>query len=259
MNSKQFLLTLSVAIISGFLGGALSVWFLMPPSVLAQDGPQKLIEAQEFRVVDAEGQVKVLLNVLEDGNANVVLLGDTPTLSFWDQSLNDRLMIGIFPDQKPGLIISDKEGNKRLTLGVGGEGAPFLTLQDKEGDKSAELRVGVNIASVIEDMLWAKIAGREPRSKEEFVEPHLILGDGEFSTVMTSSSVGILDLGSGTGSAKLSIAPEEGPSLKIEGEAGSAVLGKIELKNDRTGSTEIRAPSSLVLFDEEGKVLWSAP
>ncbi|MCH7805435.1 MAG: hypothetical protein IH937_15310 [Acidobacteria bacterium] len=38
-----------------------------------------------------------------------------------------------------------------------------------------------------------------------------------------------------------------------------AVLGSTELKITRTGSTEIRAPSSLVLFDEEGKVLWSAP
>jgi len=38
MNSKQFLLTLSVAVISSFLGWALSVWFLMPRSVLAQEG-----------------------------------------------------------------------------------------------------------------------------------------------------------------------------------------------------------------------------
>jgi len=29
----------------------LSVWFLAPPSVLAQDEPPKVIEAQEFRVV----------------------------------------------------------------------------------------------------------------------------------------------------------------------------------------------------------------
>jgi len=82
MKSIQYVLMLALSIISGFLGGALGAWFLMPPSVLAQDEPQKVIEAQEFRVVDAEGQVKVLLNVLEDGNANVVLLGDTSTLSF---------------------------------------------------------------------------------------------------------------------------------------------------------------------------------
>ena len=38
-----------------------------------------------------------------------------------------------------------------------------------------------------------------------------------------------------------------------------AVLGATRLTTPSTGSTEIRAPSSLVLFDEEGKVLWEAP
>jgi len=48
MSRKQFFLTLLVAVISGFVGGMLGVWFLMP---LAQDSPQKVIEAQEFSVV----------------------------------------------------------------------------------------------------------------------------------------------------------------------------------------------------------------
>ena len=47
MSQKQFFLTLSVAITSGLLGGALSIWFLMPQSVLAQGGPQKVIEASK--------------------------------------------------------------------------------------------------------------------------------------------------------------------------------------------------------------------
>ena len=38
-----------------------------------------------------------------------------------------------------------------------------------------------------------------------------------------------------------------------------AVLGTTDLKNMKTGSTEIRAPSSLVLFDEKGSVVWKAP
>ncbi len=51
------------------------------------------------------------------------------------------------------------------------------------------------------------------------------------------------------------------PSLNLYDEVGNlrVALGPTELKNTRTGSTEIRAPSSLVLFDEEGKVVWSAP
>jgi len=38
-----------------------------------------------------------------------------------------------------------------------------------------------------------------------------------------------------------------------------AVLGHTLLSNHSTGSTEIRAESSLVLFNEKGNVLWSAP
>ena len=61
MNQKQFLLTLLVATFSAFLGGTFGVWLLMPPSVLAQDEPQKVIEAQEFRVVDSNGTTRATL------------------------------------------------------------------------------------------------------------------------------------------------------------------------------------------------------
>ncbi len=48
-------------------------------------------------------------------------------------------------------------------------------------------------------------------------------------------------------------------SLYDDEERRPTVLGTTQLKHPDTGSTEIRAPSSLVLFDEEGKVVWSAP
>jgi hypothetical protein len=38
-----------------------------------------------------------------------------------------------------------------------------------------------------------------------------------------------------------------------------AVLGGVDLKNINTGSVEHRSPSSLVLFREDGKTLWSVP
>jgi hypothetical protein len=37
------------------------------------------------------------------------------------------------------------------------------------------------------------------------------------------------------------------------------VLGGTELKDDKTGSTIIRPPTSLVFINEKGKVIWSAP
>ncbi len=37
------------------------------------------------------------------------------------------------------------------------------------------------------------------------------------------------------------------------------VIGKTELKNTKTGSTEIRSTGSIVIFDEKGKVVYSVP
>ncbi|MFH0845068.1 MAG: hypothetical protein V1930_06290 [Pseudomonadota bacterium] len=38
-----------------------------------------------------------------------------------------------------------------------------------------------------------------------------------------------------------------------------AVLGSVEFTNELTGSSEKRPCSSLVLFDEQGRIIWSAP
>ena len=51
------------------------------------------------------------------------------------------------------------------------------------------------------------------------------------------------------------------PSLKLRDENGiiRAALGSTELQVISTGETTHRPPSSLVLFDKEGKVIWEAP
>jgi hypothetical protein len=53
----------------------------------------------------------------------------------------------------------------------------------------------------------------------------------------------------------------DAPTLSLLDKAGKerAALGTTELKNTATGSTETRAESSLVLFNERGRVLWEAP
>jgi len=170
MNRKQFLLTLSVAIISGFLGGTLGVWFLMPQLVLVQEDMPKVIEAQEFRVVDSKGIVRISLDekgldFLSDGE--------------WSVSLTRRSL----RFQKTGSI----EWGEYRPSGM------MATTEDRFG----------------------------------------------FS---------------------LMLAPTGGASLRlVDHGIIRAALGTIELIQTDTGSTEIRAPSSLVLLDDKGKVLWSAP
>lgn len=64
MKSMQYVLMLFLSIISAFLGGTVGVWFLMPPSVLAQDEPQKqIVEAERFVLKDGEGRTRASLHV----------------------------------------------------------------------------------------------------------------------------------------------------------------------------------------------------
>jgi hypothetical protein len=77
-----------------------------------------------------------------------------------------------------------------------------------------------------------------------------------------SSSI-IAGNGAGTGKDALiaAVSPKGEPSLTLSDAQGRdrAVLGTVDLQNAATGSTEHRSPSSLVLFGEDGKVVWSSP
>jgi hypothetical protein len=60
---------------------------------------------------------------------------------------------------------------------------------------------------------------------------------------------------------ELGVSDDGNPILQLydEKEQTCLVLGKVELKNTKTGSTEIRSTGSIVIFDEEGKVVYSVP
>lgn len=60
---------------------------------------------------------------------------------------------------------------------------------------------------------------------------------------------------------ELKIDSNHNPSLELYDTKGKlrAALGAIELKDTHTGSVEKRPPSSLVLFGEDEKVMWSVP
>jgi len=230
MNRKQFFLTLSVAIISGFLGGMLGVWFLMPSSVLAQDEPQKVIEAEEFRVVDREGKQRVTLN--------------KERFSFQDEEGVPSFNLSSIPG-KVELYMS--RGDSSLDLFVN-TSKSSIGLDDQTGSLDMT-SIGIDAGdwakndafSLTGGFLWLFNSESYEGIKLELdadKKPSLELHSTDFRAVAVL-----------------------GPSLELYDSTGDlrAVLGSTELKNNRTGSTEIRAPSSLVLFDEEGKVVWSAP
>ena len=126
MSKNQFLLTLSVAVISAFLGGTLGVGFLMPP---------KVIEAEEFRVVSVGNTMAVLdstgLTIYDPLNEKPLATYDFRGLSLEreDSVINLTRSIGLVMHTNDAFLQFGPELGLSM---IGGE--PNISLSDKEGN-----------------------------------------------------------------------------------------------------------------------------
>jgi len=228
MNCKQFIFTLSVALLSGLMGGVLSIWFLMPPSVLAQDGPQRVIEAQEFRVVDKEGTVRAHLVVYDDtaGPGQV-------RFSLMDQNGQARASSWVLDNGSTGMFL-----NTGIVLLSEIDGMASLSVTSTDG--MASLSVKNKDASIL---LPSDVSSQRVAVPLVAAETVAIRDDQQRITALFATD-------------------EDGnPSLKLLDLEGNirVSIGATSLTDYQTGSTIIRPVSSLVLFDKEGRVVWSAP
>ena len=124
MSQKQFSLTLLLAVISAFLGGTLGVWFLMPQSVLAQG--EKVIEAQEFRIVDSGGTTRATLGLNFASNERRV------GLHLFDQ--DGKVRVELEHDSlMTGLFFRNDDGIGNVALQTAGT-VSRLSLSDNRGD-----------------------------------------------------------------------------------------------------------------------------
>jgi len=91
--------------------------------------------------------------------------------------------------------------------------------------------------------------------------PFLIMGRGTGKgTASLTPEAFLLDGSSGKFNILLGNEGGEGPSLTIEDNEGySSVLGSSNLVQTKTGKKEQTPAASLVLFDKDKRVLWSAP
>jgi len=141
MSKKQFLLTLLLAVISAFLGGMLGVWFLMPPSVLAQDEPQKVIAAEQFLLVDTHGKVRGEFGV-RDYAAALQAASDI------ELKFTGDLLV-------PGLRLFSEDGQRTLALLSLTGDSPSLRLMD---DTDTETWLGAEGLQITDDngnVVWS--------------------------------------------------------------------------------------------------------
>lgn len=128
----------------------------------------------------------------------------------------------------------DHEGKARWVLAFSKEGEPSVTFVNKDGWAPMALGVNRNGFPFFNMVLQPLKRGG----------PSLALMDGRMK------SRAVLGLW-GDGEPYLTLLDRNGQVR--------ATLGSTELKNPLTGSSERRPCSSLVLFDEDGKIIWSAP
>lgn len=255
MNTKQYVLMLVLAMIAGLVGGVVSSWLFIGVPVFAQKIPRpaKTVRAEKFVVVNKDGQPRIWLGPLgllipntKDGQPGAAF-GVTPDgavgLEFYGgKGEKSRIKLALSPDGAPSVILSDKGGNRRAVLSLGVNEEPGLSFLDKDGNPSVML-FAINGASQLSLQHKKGIPG--------ILMSSLPRGEAVLS-ISGSREKGRIDV---------NILADGTPSLQLYDKDGNerAVLGQTELEVRRTGSTEKRSASSLVLFDKEGKVLWRAP
>ena len=161
-----------LAIFFGMLGGFLFNYFTKGSTALASKNKKvKILEAQEFRIVDKNGKIRGKFALLFDEYPALVMRhkgGDTgitlgiapnglPNLSFADERLV-RVDFGFIRETKStkmlGIRLYDKNGKPRAVFCLDSDGIPMAILSDKKGMP----RLGCSVASSDNPniTLWSK-------------------------------------------------------------------------------------------------------
>lgn len=258
MNRKQCVSVVALALVAGLVGGVVSTQLFVGKPAFAEKKPphEKVLRAERFLLVDKDGKMHGVLAVDENSS------GFHPTLSLVDNTGMGRLTLTLDSSGSPSLYMHDKKGKCRVALfgeaeelseplkkasGIFAAG-PAFTLYDKQGCVSASLFLGPDGCS--------SVVLSDPSRAGIFGPGHRRIG---FYLTQNGMSIGLYKHNQMR--AELGLDADGEPSFKLFDKLGThrAVLGTTQLKNTQTGSIETRAPSSLVLFDEGNKVLWSAP
>jgi hypothetical protein len=134
-----------------------------------------------------------------------------------------RIKLAVDQNGEPGLHFFDEKGRYRAGFSVG-KGTPALTMRDRNG-----LRLQVGLMRLMS-------------TGDEWPAILLIDKKGVERAMLT------LDIGGR-------------PHLALKDDKGNtrAILGSTTLKHTQTVIGGKRPPSSLVLFNETGEVIWKAP
>jgi hypothetical protein len=220
-------------------------------SASAADSSATDLVVRSLRVVDEQGITRAHVFAGKDGSQLVlydkkgawrVILGvsqDGPGLALYDQNGVAGAVLGALKDG-PGLLLSDESGAQRARLLVNREG-PHLGLYDEKGAPRAVVGFSAKHGSGL--VLYNERGMQAAALAANVKEPGAVLYDAK-----------------GSPRAILSVLKNE-PRLVLFDENGarSTEFGRARLDEIRVGTSERTEPSSIRVFDKDGKIIWRAP
>lgn len=196
--------------------------------------PSKVVEAQEFILRDTGGKVRAKIGMTAD-------LG--PELSFLDTTGKNRVSLSLSDQVDQGILgFADKDGRRRILLKEN-----LLWLLDRKQSVRGFLS--------LEDDGSPTLGVSGEMKGPGIDQPQIQLGE--------RNGIPVLQLSDQKGKIRtqLELKPSGLPSLTLsdDKEQHRAVLGTTSLVNKNTGAKTQTAESSLILFNEDGKVIWETP
>ena len=155
MERKQCSLTAVLALVAGLVGGVVSSQFFIGFPVFAEKkaNAQKIVEAEEFRLVDAHGKVLGGLRVTPSGEAELALFSAGGA---------NGVVLTLEDEGGTWLFMLDKNGKKRARFGLALSEFPTIELFDRGGRKrravfaiSASDKPYLAFFDKGEEILWA--------------------------------------------------------------------------------------------------------
>ncbi|MEE9610662.1 MAG: hypothetical protein V3W19_05385 [Desulfatiglandales bacterium] len=142
MNRRQYVLMLTLALIGGLIGGAISTRLFMDKQAFAQKSLQheKIIVAEEFRLVDEQEKTRAILG----------LSSQVGQPGLWLNDKNGRVRVSLIldPKQQPALFFADSAERVRTEFRVekglvSDEEYPSLIFRDADQNVRTHLMPGL--------------------------------------------------------------------------------------------------------------------
>ncbi len=213
---------------------------------------------------DLEAQSFVLLDSTGHAQARLAMVAGGPALQLFDASGQGRAGLSVRQDGTAVLSLSDGSGKGGATLVAGATQDTALLLRDPAGQVRATLGIdGQGVALALTDRKGISRVGIDVPEADA---PRLVLQDeagmARASLATDKTGAATLRLLDPTGRPRAGLtSPGLGPTLTLYDPDGAprALLGPVELRDPRRATVVRRPASSVILFDQDGKVLWQAP